>query len=139
MALDLALHKGTGDILFSARGDLLTISGPEQTGQRIWIRMKVPRGEWIYDEDGTFGSNLAHVMRGLKIPKNAAYSEIAQAVHEAAAPMADVELTDIEIEELDAQRAVRVVIRFRSLFQDADLSASFSELTQSATIEIPRG
>ena len=63
MAWDIALDKATGDWLFDSRRDLEQVVGPEVDRQRIFLRCKIPRGSFIYDEDDSLGSNLHLISR----------------------------------------------------------------------------
>jgi hypothetical protein len=47
-----------GDVVFSASADLSGISGVDLIEQRMLVRLKLQRGSWVYDEDGSFGSQL---------------------------------------------------------------------------------
>ena len=57
MPFDLAISEH-GDLVMSGSRDLAGISGSDQTGQRVQIRLRLHRGTWFYDEDGTLGSLL---------------------------------------------------------------------------------
>lgn len=57
MPFDLAISEN-GDLIFSAIRDLQGIAGVGQVNQRIRTRLKIPLGSWVYDEDGTLGSQL---------------------------------------------------------------------------------
>ena len=63
MAWDLALDPETGDFVFGPARDLIGVTGPELDQQRISIRVKIPRGSFTYDDDGTLGSLLHTIPR----------------------------------------------------------------------------
>ena len=64
MSWDLALASSgdlvftPGDLMFSPSADLQGISGTDQVEQRMITRLKIHRGSWTYDDDGSFGSQL---------------------------------------------------------------------------------
>lgn len=95
MPFDLALDLN-GDLMFGSNRDLLGASGDALTAQRIKVRLKVPRGEWVLDSDGTLGSRLELVLR--RDPNKAA-AEIPIFVDEALNTMDDVEITGVKIDD----------------------------------------
>lgn len=57
MAFDLAI-SGNGDLIISGARDLQGVSGVPLLEQRMLIRLRIARGSWIYDTDGSLGSTL---------------------------------------------------------------------------------
>lgn len=98
---DLALDGDTGDIVFDAKNDLLGISGPQLTNQRILIRCKIPRGTWVFDETGNLGSRLYEITG---TNAEASIQEARADVQEALAPMEDVSVNDVIAEVTDDGR-----------------------------------
>src|SRR3954451_12829264 len=92
MAWDLVLSDA-GDLIFGPNRDLAGISGTDLIEQRMKIRLRVHRGSWVYDTNGSFGSNLTQT---IGMPPDQAHTSINAFVREALRPMADeIEITDI--------------------------------------------
>lgn len=47
-----------GDVIISPSNDLVGKSGIDLINQRISIRLRLHRGEWLYDENDSLGSQL---------------------------------------------------------------------------------
>lgn len=94
MAYDMHLNRQTGDWEFNSIGDLLGTSGDELDRQRIWIRAKVPRGTFTYDETKTLGSTLYQISRAPSTGQlDAARSALLTALEG---------MSDIDVENVDA-------------------------------------
>lgn len=90
---DLAIDLESCDLIFGPHTDLLGASGDVVTRQRILTRCKIPRGTWVYDEDGTIGSRL------LQISGRPSGQQLAQApalVEEALEPMQDIQVGSVQ-------------------------------------------
>ena len=95
MPFDLLLSEN-GDLVFSATRDLQGIAGIGQVNQRIRTRLKIPRGSWIYDDDGTLGSQLYN----LTITNPLEAQARAEAyVREALRPAEDISVDHVELEQ----------------------------------------
>jgi len=57
MAYDIALSELT-DVIVNASRDLAGISGDALINQRIKTRLKIERGSWLLDDNGTLGSMI---------------------------------------------------------------------------------
>jgi len=57
MAWDFGISEH-GDLIFTGHRDLAGKSGTDLLEQRMILRLKLHRGEWIFDDDETLGSNL---------------------------------------------------------------------------------
>lgn len=115
MAFDLALSD-TNDLIFGPTRDLLGVTGVELDKQRIQVRCKIPRGSFIYDDDGQLGSNL------ILVPRNPGTMQLRVAesyVHEA---LDDME--GISVQSVDAsvsEDGINVDVKFTQSGQlDAD-------------------
>jgi hypothetical protein len=110
MAYDLALDLN-GDLMFGSNRDLLGISGDPHDAQRIKVRLKIPRGEWTLDTEGTLGSRLESVVS--RDPLRAR-EEIPIFVDEALNTMDDIEITGVEIDDVSSS-GLSVIVGFRSI------------------------
>lgn len=109
MPWDIALDAETGDWLFGPTRDLIGVTGPELDKQRIMVRTKIPRGSFIYDDDGTLGSFL------YLIPRGSTESDISDArsyVHEALASMEGISITDIEVGYGETSGQLEIHVKF---------------------------
>lgn len=93
MPFDLAISEN-GDLIFSAIRDLQGIGGIGQVNQRVRTRLKIPLASWIYDDEGTLGSQLYTL-----VSSNPAEAQArAEAyVREALRPMEDVNVDHVEL------------------------------------------
>lgn len=89
---DLAIDGETGDWIFDPTRDILAVSGIALARQKIITRLKIPRGSFVYDEDGTLGSRLAELSRS---DVNEALSEATRLAREALVDMPDVVINDV--------------------------------------------
>jgi hypothetical protein len=94
MPFDLAISEH-GDLIVAGNRDLAGISGGDLLTQRILIRLRLHRGSWFYDENGTLGSFL-HQIIGNSADRPI---EVEARVREALSAMDD----EIEIIEIDSQ------------------------------------
>lgn len=132
MAWDIALDPATGDWLFGANLDWQAVRGDQVVKQRIMNRLKIRRG-WINDPtNGTLGSRLLEAAR---LPRERAIRELPLMVEEALAPMRDVEILNVAVEEFLVD-SVRLNIEYIIV---NEFEPSLTELRASdvATISIP--
>lgn len=94
MSWDITLDTETGDWLLGPDRDIEASSGVALLRQNIFTRLKIPRGSFIYDEDGTLGSRL-HSAHRMTLPR--AIVEIPGMVREALADMTDVAVNDVTV------------------------------------------
>lgn len=95
MAYDFALDLSTGDWVFGSTRDLLGVTGPELDKQRIFIRTKIPRGSFIYDENNDLGSRLHEITR---YPSQSQIDQARTYVVEALSEMDGVSIDEINID-----------------------------------------
>jgi hypothetical protein len=136
---DLAISEH-GDLIFSANRDLAGISGTDLIDQRIGIRLRLQRASWIYDDDGSLGSNL-HTLIGLS-PADAQATANAL-VREALREMDDeISIAEIRYDLInragelsnnpeDTIVSVAIIVRYRVLMavNDAETGSPFNEVT----------
>lgn len=100
MSWDLALSMAgdlvfsPGDLIFSPSADVQGISGVDLIEQRMVMRMKLHRGSWTYDADGSFGSQLYKLMGSN--PKSGA-AQASAYVREALREIPEIDIDDVSI------------------------------------------
>lgn len=94
MSYDYALNSA-GDWLLAANRDLDGVDGPSVTRQSIVIRLKVPRGSWVHDEDGVFGSDLDLTTATIE-PERAAV-KMQDTIMQALDAMDEITVTNVQI------------------------------------------
>jgi hypothetical protein len=104
MPFDLAISE-KGDLVVAGNRDLQGTSGNPLVEQRIRLRLQIPRGSWLYDEDKTLGS-LAHQI--MKSRPDRAY-DLPSIVQEALRPMEDITVHEVEI--VDAEPSPDGIVR----------------------------
>ncbi len=110
---DLQISKYQ-DLLFKPNRDWQTVAGHRLLSQRIFIRLKVHRGSWVFDEDGSLGSHLDLALQANQIN---AIDEIPLFVSEALEPMnEEIDINDIRVEASETDsRALNLVIEYRPI------------------------
>jgi len=108
MAWDLALGP-TQDFIYGPNNDYLAITGINVIEQRIRTRLKIHRGTWIYDTDGTLGSRIDSVI-GETYEK--ASSDVVMYVHEALNGMDDISVTKVTTKPLNNEKSMLLVVGF---------------------------
>lgn len=118
MAWDIQLEGEVGDIVFTPAHDIAGVSGAGLLRQRVSMRCKVPRGTYLYDEDGDFGSNLHLVPRS---PSPAHLDAAREAVTQALTPMGDeISVDDVSFEITDLNQ-LQVNVLFSPISVDPDV------------------
>lgn len=109
MSWDIAFSP-VGDIVLAADGDLAGISGIDLVQQRMMLRLKITRGSWTYDEDGSLGSQLSRLT---SMSTQAALAQVDANVREALRDMTEIEVGEIEI--TDNGRALVLLVNYSIL------------------------
>jgi hypothetical protein len=133
MAWDLVLADN-GDVILSANRDLLGVSGTALIEQRIRLRLKLHRGEWIYDENDTLGSQLFQ-LSGL--PPAEATRYVGAHVREALRDMDEISIYDVQIEYGD--RGIDVVVQYQVELSPDEGGIPGEIEPQVITVGIPGG
>lgn len=129
MSFDLALDPNTGDFMFGPTHDLAGITGEKLASQRMTIRAKIPRGSFIYDQDGTLGSFLYLISRN---PSSSQLRDARSSLQEALADMDGVEINDINVNTDESGKLVATV-KFEQTggtFQDSTDEDSFEDTNE---------
>ena len=109
MSWDLALLNG--DMVHSASGDWSSISGTDLLNQRISIRCRLHRGEWVYDEDNTLGSQLYSLVG---MPPDKAQALAQAYVREALRDMDEINIDNVQVQAL-TNRSITAIIFYHVL------------------------
>lgn len=132
MTWDIATDPNTGDWLFSANRDLQAAVETQVVAQRIRNRLRIVRGSWPLDpSDGALGSDLAvslHSERGRAI------REAPLAVREALAPMDDISILNVSVEE--GARSLTIVLEY-VVTQEEDFNSMAERVSETLLFEIP--
>lgn len=138
MAWDIQLESMTGDLVFSPAHDIAGVGGEALLRQRVSMRCKVPRGTYLYDTDGDFGSQLHLVPRS---PSPAQIEEARNAVNEALEPMRDeISIRDIVIGVTELNQ-LQVDVVFSAISTDPDvptLDPSNDPQFDAITVTVPQ-
>src|SRR5262245_36236566 len=105
---DLALSP-YGDLIFAANRDLLGCSGTDRLEQCIRIRLKLPRGGWVYDLDKRLGSRIHRV---LQHAPDRAQVEIPIYVREALDDMDEITVGEVQVEISDGGRSWNLIVGY---------------------------
>jgi hypothetical protein len=109
VAFDLAISH-EGDLIFSANGDLSGCSGDRLVRQRAMVRLKIPRGSWLFDKDKSLGSDIYRYMGRSGSDLTA---QIPLVVRQALRPIEELEIQNVEAEiNADNERQVEVLIEY---------------------------
>jgi hypothetical protein len=92
---DVAISSD-GDLIISGNRDLAGIDGTNLIEQRMRLRCRIPRGEWVYDDDRRLGSKL-HTILGSDPAK--AIPEIQVFINEALRGMEDATIQEIQVNQ----------------------------------------
>ena len=112
---DLAIDPN-GDLVFAGNLDLQGATGDQVAEQRVIIRLKIPRGSWIYDIDGTLGSQLREIIRNARsYSVDRARTYVMDALKDAG----DIAVSDVEITPNANGSQVDIAVSFKTeLFED---------------------
>lgn len=133
MAIDLAIHPTTGDLVFGPNHDFHIVAAEDVIEQRVRNRIRIQRGVWEYDPtQGMLGSNVAGA---LHLPRYRAINELELHIRHALEPMRDIAVREITVEEdKDDERIVKVTIFYTPVFDPSQ--EEFDDTAQREKIEI---
>jgi hypothetical protein len=136
LAYDLAISL-EGDLVFSANGDLAGCSSDRLMRQRAMIRLKIPRGSWLFDENKDLGSDIYRYM-GRSGPDLLA--QVPMVVREALRPIIEMQILDVQasIAE-DNDRQVEVLIAYTTVISPEEVASPLLEegaATQTVVVRV---
>lgn len=125
MTWDIKMDTTTGDWVYTGHRDLMQSDGEEHIYQRIITRLKIPRGEYVYDELGNLGSMLAEATRG-KVTH--VLPELPTIIQEALEPMPDVRVNDVQVDYDPANpSSIRASISYNSIALEGEGAVDVGE------------
>jgi hypothetical protein len=115
---DLKLDTN-GDLVFGGNLDLLGATGDQIYEQRVIVRLKIPRGLWVYDINGTLGSQLREIIRNAR-----SYSadRARTYVMDALSPAGDISVREVEITPNESGTRVDITVSFRTTLMEEDIA-----------------
>lgn len=132
MAYDVAISNN-GDLIFTSHRDLAGISGSALIEQRIRLRLRLHRGQWIFDANATLGSQL-FTLSG-KRPEDA--QKYVQAyVREALRDMAEISVEDVQVVATAKDISLTVVYQQEPTQDDSVIPADQGLQQLSVTVPI---
>jgi phage gp46-like protein len=132
VAWDLALAPN-GDLIISGARDLAGKSGTDLLEQRMILRLKLHRGEWSYDDNDSFGSQLYRLIGENPVK---AQAQAPAYVREALRPMENEVLIDDVQVNFDDSRSITLTLLYQVL---DDLGGDAEQQAQEIEITIPFG
>jgi hypothetical protein len=129
---DLAIDPN-GDLVFAGNLDLMGATGDEVYEQRVVIRLKIPKGSWIYDIEGTLGSQLREIIRNAR-----SYSadRASTYVMDALSPASDIAVTNVQVLPNDNGSNVDVIVSFRAAMTESGIAIPDIEQDILATLTL---
>ena len=110
---------GNGDLVFAGNLDLMGAVGDEVPAQRVIVRLKIPQGRWIYDIEGTLGSQLREIIRNARsYTADRARTYVMDALH----PASDISVANVEITPNASGSSVLVTVAFRPSLTESEIA-----------------
>lgn len=131
MAYDIAISEN-GDLIMTAHRDLAGISGSALIEQRMKLRLRLHRGEWIFDSQQTFGSQLFS-LAGLSAGDASKYA--AAYVREALRDMPEISVTDVQL--VTSQHNIILIVLYQQELTQDDDSIPSDQGLQELSITVP--
>jgi hypothetical protein len=129
---DLAISEH-GDLIVAGNRDLAGVSGIDLIDQRIVIRLKIHRGTWIFDAEGTLGSFLYRVLG--QAPQSAL--EIDSYVREALRQMTEISIEEVVTEYDEDLKSLTVQVLYSQNPEVGESDIDLPSAIQSTTVTIP--
>lgn len=131
MSWDLGISEN-GDLVLAGNRDLSGKSGTDLLEQRMIIRLKLPQGEWVYDESGQMGSTLRQLY-GMA-PERA--SLLAPALVRQALRAMNDEITVDDVNVFSDDQAIQMLILYRVLESSPEAMAD-DEQERQLQVSLP--
>lgn len=131
MSYDLAISTN-GDLIVTAHRDLAGISGSALVEQRIKLRLRMHRGQWLFDSTQSLGSQL-YTLAGQKSENAVKY--VQAYVREALRDMEEISVEDVQV-HLTKKDISLVVLYQQELTQDDSVIPSDQGL-QELSVTVP--
>lgn len=131
MSYDLALSEN-GDLIFAANRDLQGVSGIALIEQRMRLRLRMMRGQWQFDPEGTLGSRL-YTLPG-KSPEEAS-AQAQMYVREALREMDEIQVDGVTT-STTKDRGLEVHVQYHLTSDDG---STVPDLTLDLSVTVPVG
>jgi hypothetical protein len=131
MSYDLAISEN-GDLIMTANRDLSGISGSALLEQRIRLRLRVRRGQWIFDSTQTLGSQL-FTLSGLPAADASKYARAY--VLEALKDMEEISVEDVQIQQ--TTKDISLIVVYQQILTQDDSSIPSDQGLQDLSITVP--
>jgi hypothetical protein len=118
-----------GDLVFGGNLDLMGAVGDQVPEQRVIVRLKIPKGTWIYDLEGTLGSQLREIIRNAR---SYTADRARTYVMDALAPASDIAVSEVQITPNESGSSVQVIVSFRSALTESEIA--FPEAEQELLV-----
>lgn len=138
MSWDFILDRKTGDWVFDGNTDSMGVDGDELIRQRIFIRMKIPRGTFIYDTNKTLGSRA---YQALRFSSERNIRDLPSIVFEALEEMTDISISNVDVTADEETQSARVTVHYKNIVLpgEAALPDAISERASIFAIPLPVG
>jgi hypothetical protein len=93
-------------------------------------RLKIPRGAYQYDETELLGSRFGPLFR---VPIGRSLEELSTMIREALAPMDDVEILDVTLEEESGQ--IQALVKYSTSPTHGDITDELEDVEQGEVNE----
>lgn len=114
---DLKIDQN-GDLAFAGNLDLMGAVGDQVSEQRVIVRLKIPKGTWIYDIEGTLGSQLREIIRNAR---SYTADRARTYVMDALSPASDISVAEVQIIPSERGSNVDVVVSFRNTLSESEI------------------
>jgi hypothetical protein len=114
---DLKIDQN-GDLAFAGNLDLMGAVGDQVSEQRVIVRLKIPKGTWIYDIEGTLGSQLREIIRNAR---SYTADRARTYVMDALSPASDISVAEVQIIPNERGSNVDVVVSFRNTLSESEI------------------
>lgn len=98
MPVDLRLNLSTKDLILDGHQDLAIVDGEDLVNQRIFTRLTIARGTFLYDRVGTLGSALRAALN--QSDPAARKAAAVQLIYDALSPMTDISITNVIVNDV---------------------------------------
>ena len=114
---DLAIDPN-GDLVFGGNLDLMGATGDRVYEQRMIVRLKIPKGQWIYDINGTLGSQLREIIRNAR-----SYSadRANTYVMDALSPASDIAVSEVRVQPSPLGNQVDITVLFKAALTEGEI------------------
>lgn len=108
-----------GDLVFAGNLDLMGATGDEVAEQRVVVRLKIPKGSWLYDINGTLGSELREIIRNARsYSSDRARTYVMDALSHAS----DIAVANVQITPSERGSQVDITVSFKAALLESEIA-----------------